>query len=697
MNAPTLPILASVAAALAAGLWSVPSDHLRMQLQLRDHDLAAARASFERLRVQAHVSGATLQAAAQLYRDLGDADRSIVLLHEHLQQDPADAYSRSLLAELYQDAGLLDAYLEQLNLLSTRAEHPAALMERADLLDVHGDTPARVETLEALHALGAATPTQLIALAEHHAAERPSRAAQLLLEVDASAPAALGLAQHKLLFTLLEQQQRREEAAALAQRWYGSGHVAEDQALAFSSWLLRHGQDHLAAQILAAVAATSLDPAYSRSLLIDVRLRAGQRAEALSLLKQWHQHGEVPAALVPVWAELVLEANDTAALQEVLPALRAAATGDQKTPFVEHLYAQALTRLGARDELATVLESRLASPRPERRGEALSALLDLERKEPVVRHLRSEQGAALPDVQQRQLAYRLLELGDKQVTIEAFQRLAAHAAPDSDDVKTLLYLWGPRPDEAAMAWLTERARRASAAEQAAWLELLLERGGAAQVADILGAAPTALAAAQLKIYVQALAALERWDDIKPHLPATLAAASEPHELETIAAWAERLGMNELGEHAWRGLLQQRPGHPQALLTLGLRSYTAGRLADAIDLLSTYVDTHQDHAEARYFLAETLRASGRAADAAAHFERAAQPLAGIATPRQQLLRALALNRLGKIDQAIAALDQLHHSFPEDRQILEDYVGVLLENGRAAQARELLEKAAGGSRG
>lgn len=699
MSAPTLPILASVAAALAAGMWSVPSDHLRMQLQLRDHDLVAARSSFERLSAQVTPSGTTLHAAAQLYRDLGDADRSIVLLHEHLQQDPADVYSRRLLAQLYHDAGLLDAYMEQLRLLGAPTQDSAILLERADLLEVYGDTAARVEMLETLHALDAATPAQTLALAEYQAAERPSRAAQLLLEVDATAPAILGLAQRKLLFALLEQQQRLEEASALAQRWYGTGNVAEDEALAFSSWLLRQRHESLAAQILAAVAATSLEPAYSRSLLIEVYLRAGQRGEALNLLNQWHAHGEVPSALVPVWAELALEARDTPAIQALLPALRSAAAGDQKTAFVEHLYAQALAQLGAREELATVFESRLSSPRPERRSEALSSLLDLDRKEPVIRHLRSEQGATLPDAQQRQLAYRLLELGDKQVTIDAFRRLAANAAPDSDDVQTLLYLWGPRPDPAAMDWLTERARRASATEQIAWLRLLLERGGATQVAELLGSGRTALSAPQLKIYVQALAALERWEDIKPHLSSALAAATDAQEFETIAAWAERLDMNEVSERAWRALLQQRPDHPRALLVLGLRSYATGQMADAIDLLSDYLDTHHDDAEAHYFLAEALRASGRAADAVVHFERATQRLAVSDEPtaRQKVLRALALNRLGKIDQAIAELDQLHRSFPADRQILEDYVGVLLENGRAAQARELLENAAGGSRG
>lgn len=699
MTAPTLPILASVAVALAAGAWSVPSDHLRMQLQLRDHDLVAARASFERLGTQARVSSTTLQAAAQLYRDLGDADRSIVLLHEHLNQNPGDSYSRGLLAELYREAGLLDPYLQQLALLSTHEDSKTTLTERADLLSLRGDTPALVETLETLHALGVATPTQLIALAELQAAERPSRATQLLLEVDATAPATLAMAQRKLLFALLEQQQRIEEATALAQRWYGTENVAEEEALAFSSWLLRHRQETLAGQILAAVAASSLDPAHSRTLLIDVRLRVGQRAEALSLLNHWHAQSEVPKTLIPVWAELVLETHDSTALKTVLPVLRELAAGAQNTPYVEHLYAQALKQLGARDELAAVFESRLTSPRTERRSEALSSLLDMERKEPVVRHLRSEQGARLPDAQQRQLAYRLLQLGDKQVTIEAFQRLAAAAAPDSDDVKTLLYLWGPRPDVPAMEWLAARARHASTSEQAAWLTLLLERGGATRVTDILGASATPLEVPQLKVYVQALAALERWDDIKPHLPAALEAASEPQELENIAAWAERLGMRELSERAWRTLLAQRPEHPQALLTLGLRGYAARRYGEAVNLLRTYLDTHDDNAEVHYFLAEALRESGRDSDAATHFERAAQALAGEAPvpTRQRVLRALALNRLGKIDQAIAELDQLHRSFPTDRQILEDYVGVLLENGRAAQARQLLEKAGGDERG
>lgn len=698
MNAPTIPILASIVTALAAGAWSVPSDHLRMQLQLRDHDLIAARASFERLSAQTEMSGTTLRAAAQLYRDLGEADRSIMLLHEYLERTPGDTHSRQLLAELYQEAGLLEPYLLQLETLGKSQPNATNLTERADLFDVRGDTSARLETLHALHALGAATPRQVVELAEHEAVERPSRAAQLLLEVDATTPKAMTMAHRKLLFALLEQQQRTSEAAALARRWYGSENVPENEALAFSSWLLRRGGDDLAAQILAAVVATSIDPTRTRSLLIDVRLRAGQRAEALALFKQWHRQGGVPESLVPVWAELVLEANDSVALNELLPALRQA-VGAPNMLYAEHLYARALKQLDRRDELASVLESRLGSSQPQQRSEALSSLLDLDRKEPVVRHLRSEQGAQLPDAQQRQLAYRLLELGDKPVTIEAFMRLASDAGPDSDDVKMLLHLWGPRPDAPALDWLGARAQRADAHEQPAWLTLLLERGGAGRVAEILKPVATSLSPSQLKIYMQALVALERWEEVKPLLPGALNAATQAQELEQLAAWADRLDLTDISDGAWRGLLVHRPNDPDALLTLGLRRYAVRDFAEAVAFLTPYVAARDQDAQAHYFLAEALRETGRAREAALHYERTTEtvPAREAAPARLRLMRALALNRLGRADQSVAELDQLHHDYPADRQVLEDYVGVLLENGQAAQARHVLERAQGDDRG
>lgn len=699
MSSPTLAIVASIAAALAAGAWAVPSDHLRMQLQLRDHDLEAARASFERLGAQSSMSEATLHAAAQLYRDLGDADHSIVLLLQHLEKHPGDVYSRRLLVEQLREAGLLEAYLQQLELLSDTAGNPAMIAERANVLAVQGNMPAMVEALEALHALGAATPMQLIVLAEHYAAERPSHAAQLLLEVDATAPQTLTMAQRKLLFVLLEQQQRFSEAAALAQRWYASANVPEDEALVFSGWLLRNGQEALAAQILAAATASSLDPARLRSLLIDVRLRAGQRAEALTLLNQWHQQGGMPQGLVTVWAELVLETGDTTALHVLLPILRNQATGSPDTAYLEHLYVQALKQLGRHDELATLFESRLNSPMPERRSEALAALLDLHRQEPVVRHLRSPQGAQLPATQQRQLAYRLLELGDKQVAVEAFQRLASNAPPDADDVKALLYLWGPRPGPAAMDWLAARAERASSREQADWLAMLLERGGAQRIVAMLQSAANTLKPPQLRIHVLSLAALERWEELKPLLPAALESATDPQDIERIAYWAERLGLSDLGERAWRALLVHRPQDAQALLSLGLRSYARRQLDEAVRFLSAYFEAGNDNAEANYFLAEGLRELGRGSDATLHFERAvkAVPDDDTAPTRLRVLRALALNRLGHVDQSIAELDRLHRSAPGDRQILEDYVRVLLEHKRAAQARQILEKAGEGDRG
>jgi tetratricopeptide (TPR) repeat protein len=693
MRAPTLAVSGALVFAVAASFLSVPSGHTLLQLQLRDRNLPAAQATFEDLSAKEQVDANVLLAAARLYRELGDGDRAMALLEDYVGTHSDDNTARRLLADLYRESGMFPQYLQQLTAIDAATPDATKLAERAALLDVLAADTELTAALGELRERGVANADAEVRLAERLAAAgRLASAQNILLEVSANAPQAMSLDKHKLLYELLSKTGQAERGHRLALQWYGREGSAPDAAVSFCSWLLTRGDVALATALLEALTRGASEPGRAEELLLNAYLRAGQRTQALANLERWQSQAPLPKRLIPVWMELALAERQTKSIEMALPALRDMVAQRSGNRYWDSLYLQALRTSGRRDELAAALEADLAAPQPAQRTSALSGLLDIARTAPVVSHLQSERGASLSATDQRQLAFRLLEMGDKTAAIPIFMRLARNAPAHSQDVQTLLHLWGPRPDAAALAWLSQRAGEADATEQGAWLQLLVEHGAAQQVIEIVGERSDALTQAGRLAYLDALLATERWDDVSTLLPDLLRQSEDAEQLRRIAGLAEQVGDRTVVASAWRALLARKPGDPQALRTLAYAAYNNQQLEDADALLARLLQVAPADFEARYYQAEASRQLGNASLAQQRYETTLQTLdmETPATPRGQWLRALTLARLGRGTEAIAVFDKLRQAYPQDQKILEDYAAMLIEQGRAAEARRLLEQ-------
>ena len=91
---------------------------------------------------------------------------------------------------------------------------------------------------------------------------------------------------------------------------------------------------------------------------------------------------------------------------------------------------------------------------------------------------------ALPAELRRQLAFRVLDAGDKPRAEQVFRTLAAAAPPRSPDVRMLLFIWGPRPAAEQLDWIEARARRAGGADKAEWMNILVGAGAATRAVAV---------------------------------------------------------------------------------------------------------------------------------------------------------------------------------------------------------------------
>ena len=308
------------------------------------------------------------------------------------------------------------------------------------------------------------------------------------------------------------------------------------------------------------------------------------------------------------------------------------------------------------------------------------------------------QKPGLDESQRSALAYRVLDLGDKATALALYQQIAEGQPADSTAAQQALYVMGPRPEPAQLAWIEAQAKASSGNARMGWINVLRNVGAAPRAAELLaqdaaqpsraGGAAALLAA---EIY---LAAGGRAEALRL-IEARIANETVPDFAQRAGELAQALGRNDLARQAFDRLFLLDPSRPAAQRLAGLAAYAAGDIARARDLLQRYLagpvgQTASDW-EAHYALGEiAVRLRDRAAARVQH----AAAIAAIdklqAPPAYvQAAKAYALFRVGLADQSVELFERLLRAQPGNRDLRADYAGVLIELGRNAEARVVLE--------
>lgn len=307
-----------------------------------------------------------------------------------------------------------------------------------------------------------------------------------------------------------------------------------------------------------------------------------------------------------------------------------------------------------------------------------------------------------PDKTRREIGFLLLEHGYKEDALTVFSKLAASAPADSDDVKQLLYLWGPRLSDAQLDWLGYRAVNATdLTDQDRWAEYLTGYADAEALVSFMERNPEMAANPKLLDgYIGALQRLGRFREMQDRITQLAADTQNPGFLRSYARAAHAYDMPRLAVSTYGQLDQLVGGDPEAQRNIGLIAYTLADYSVTKDFLQTYADYrldneryHKDDYQAFFYLAHSYHRDDRDDLAKPHYEKVLE-LADMAlekTPDIISKTGQSLVMLGRKDEGYQIFEEGLLMYPRDTLLRADYVSTLIEQEDYAMARELAQTA------
>lgn len=327
----------------------------------------------------------------------------------------------------------------------------------------------------------------------------------------------------------------------------------------------------------------------------------------------------------------------------------------------------------------------------------IQALLKSQKTSPeavqeMSRFLQSNTFASLAVGQKRDIAYQLLENGQKLPAEDIFFILAEHALPASPDVEELFYLWGKDIPEKGMAWLQKRTNAAPSKDKLIWLAYFQQADKYEEIITAIQSRPFPLETSALELYLNALYQTKRWDALDAVLEKQTAGTMDTKMQRVLVEYARASGQPRIMEKIYRILEKVKPDDVVMQREIALLAYSQGKYSLAEKRLEDYLKAHQDDYQAQYYYAELLNRNGERTKAAHHYEKVLKLM--VALPQKDItLRitgAVVHYRLGEKDKAFAAFKQMLKEAPDNAEVRENYVNLLMDTGLYDEAESLLQK-------
>lgn len=302
-----LAAVALVVAGLAMAYLLVPRDRELGLMYLQDKQFAAARQTYEERLAAGDFAVAIVLPLIDIYLHYGEVDKAVALMERFLAEHPGNVDARERLGDYFKDAQRYGDYRQNLEALAELAPSPAILRALIEIYVIEGEDEARMTILARLVAGFDATAREQVQLAELQAAYGYLAAAAETLELLAERmPEALGGRARFFLASLLLDLGRTDEAFAMASerlRETGDGNEALELAALFGA----RGASEMGLHLLdLAYEDASENPGFLNAL-VNLEIDAGLKQQAFDRLLSLYEAGTLPPDLDVPFIDLALQ------------------------------------------------------------------------------------------------------------------------------------------------------------------------------------------------------------------------------------------------------------------------------------------------------------------------------------------------------------------------------------------------------
>lgn len=286
----------------------------------------------------------------------------------------------------------------------------------------------------------------------------------------------------------------------------------------------------------------------------------------------------------------------------------------------------------------------------------------------------------------RQMAFDLINDGYRDDAAKIFQSLSANRGPDDQNVKDLLFLWGPKLNANEIGWLTARAKSSkNSYEQAKWNEYVNVYGDDNAVVQYVSTTPDALYNPDLrKKYFRSLASYGSRDIFDSNMRGWVAETTDVPALSDYAKIASAYGYSDAAANTLKRINMLAPNDADTLRDLSAISYSKGEFAQSQKYLTDYNNlpgsaSDPQSASTYFYQALLYRRQNNTVAAKAEFQKvvdaSANESALDSSARSQLYTSLM--HLGQYDRAKQGFKALLAQNPDDKGVLADFMSVLIE--------------------
>ena len=313
------------------------------------------------------------------------------------------------------------------------------------------------------------------------------------------------------------------------------------------------------------------------------------------------------------------------------------------------------------------------------------------------RMARLKQGK-LSTKEQKSIAFALLDMGYKDDALPVFERLATKAKPNSDDVRLLIYLWGPRPTSEQVNWLQARADNAPEAEKGAWLKYIADYGDPARVIDFVEEAKADVRQPGVgRSYLQAIASTNDYEKLASAVQSLTAVETDPEHVRAYARFAHEHYLLQAARKAYMRLEELKPADEEAILNIGRMSYGLADYSMAKDYIEKYIALEPkkgavaaDEYQVYFYYAELMTRERKLKEADQYYLMAAQSMETSPNKMNNELKSMAAKariRMGERDPGLGDYRNLVLENQQDMVLVADLMESLIESKRYEEARKV----------